>query len=174
MRRLRRRRNEGHQSPLRGVATGRLRRSNRSVTVKSPFDTPSNSSADISHAPRRCLISSFSRISAITTTWGARNGYDQLRNVGAIERLQANGVDAEPYMADVMARIQNDWPASRWDELMPWNGSPPADAAVAIAACSRSGHQGAVTHRLPIKLRMIVYTRNPSCKSGRGGPLAPL
>jgi hypothetical protein len=47
---------------------------------------------------------------------------------------KANGVDAEPYMADVMARIQNDWPASRWDELMPWNWSSPADAAVAIAA----------------------------------------
>ncbi|MER9580191.1 transposase domain-containing protein, partial [Mesorhizobium sp. M0400] len=27
----------------------------------------------------------------------------------------------EAYMADVTERIQNDWPASRWDELMPWN-----------------------------------------------------
>ncbi|MER8734575.1 transposase domain-containing protein [Mesorhizobium sp. M1227] len=24
-------------------------------------------------------------------------------------------------MADVTERIQNDCPASRWDELMPWN-----------------------------------------------------
>lgn len=51
-----------------------------------------------------------------------------------IETCKANGVDAEPYMADVMERIQNDWPASRWDELMPWNWSPPADDDVAIAA----------------------------------------
>ncbi|WP_287261426.1 transposase domain-containing protein [Mesorhizobium sp.] len=35
--------------------------------------------------------------------------------------IETCGVDAEAYMADVTERIQNDWPASRWDELMPWN-----------------------------------------------------
>ncbi|WP_292387343.1 transposase domain-containing protein [Mesorhizobium sp.] len=38
-----------------------------------------------------------------------------------IETCKLCGVDAEAYMADVTERIQNDWPASRWDELMPWN-----------------------------------------------------
>ncbi|WP_292271943.1 transposase domain-containing protein [Mesorhizobium sp.] len=38
-----------------------------------------------------------------------------------IETCKLCGVDAEAYMADVIKRIQNDWPASRWDELMPWN-----------------------------------------------------
>jgi hypothetical protein len=51
-----------------------------------------------------------------------------------IETCKANDVDAELYMADIMERIQNDWPASRWDELMPWNWSPRTNAAVAIAA----------------------------------------
>ncbi|MER9223485.1 transposase domain-containing protein [Mesorhizobium sp. M0644] len=33
-----------------------------------------------------------------------------------IETCKLCGVDAEAYMADVTERIQNDWPASRWDE----------------------------------------------------------
>lgn len=32
-------------------------------------------------------------------------------------------------MADVTERIQNDWPASRWDELIPWNWVRRPDAA---------------------------------------------
>ncbi|WP_095090363.1 transposase domain-containing protein [Mesorhizobium sophorae] len=43
-----------------------------------------------------------------------------------IETCKLCGVDAEAYMADVAERIQNDWPASRWDELMPcWGGRLP-------------------------------------------------
>ncbi|MGX5851720.1 transposase domain-containing protein [Mesorhizobium sp. PL10] len=38
-----------------------------------------------------------------------------------IETCKLYGVDAEAYMADVIERIQSDWPASRGDELMPWN-----------------------------------------------------
>ncbi len=38
-----------------------------------------------------------------------------------IETCKLCGIDAEAYMADVTERIQNDWPASRWDELMPWS-----------------------------------------------------
>lgn len=45
-----------------------------------------------------------------------------------------NGVEPEAYMADVMERIQNDWPASRWDELLPWNWMPTASPHVAMAA----------------------------------------
>jgi len=51
-----------------------------------------------------------------------------------VETCKANGVDAEAYMADVMERIQNDWPASRWDELMPWNWTPLGDSTMPIAA----------------------------------------
>ncbi|MEH6663202.1 MAG: transposase domain-containing protein, partial [Parasphingorhabdus sp.] len=25
------------------------------------------------------------------------------------------------YITDVIEKIASDWPASRWDELMPWN-----------------------------------------------------
>ena len=32
-----------------------------------------------------------------------------------------NGIEPQSYIADVIARIAPDWPASRWDELMPWN-----------------------------------------------------
>jgi len=30
-----------------------------------------------------------------------------------------------------MEKIASDWPASRWDELMPWNWSPQNNAAQA-------------------------------------------
>ena len=38
-----------------------------------------------------------------------------------IETCKLNGVEPQAYIADVIARIASDWPASRWDELMPWN-----------------------------------------------------
>ncbi|RWM49115.1 MAG: transposase domain-containing protein [Mesorhizobium sp.] len=43
------------------------------------------------------------------------------RSAVVLSIIETCGVDAEAYMADVTERIQNDWPASRWDELMPWN-----------------------------------------------------
>ncbi len=41
-----------------------------------------------------------------------------------IETCKMNGVEPQAYIADVIAKIANDWPASRWDELMPWNWKP--------------------------------------------------
>jgi hypothetical protein len=39
------------------------------------------------------------------------------------------------YIADVIHRIADDWPASRWDELMPWNWQPLDSAnSTALAA----------------------------------------
>lgn len=38
-----------------------------------------------------------------------------------IETCKANGIDPQAYIADVTAKIAADWPASRWDELLPWN-----------------------------------------------------
>jgi transposase len=31
-----------------------------------------------------------------------------------------NGIDPEAYLADVLVRLVNLWPASRLDELLPW------------------------------------------------------
>ncbi|MGN8000460.1 IS66 family transposase [Sphingomonas sp. 22176] len=48
-----------------------------------------------------------------------------------IQTCKANGVDPQAYIADVIAKIASDWPASRWDELLPWNwvGEPAKMAA---------------------------------------------
>ncbi|WP_348628228.1 IS66 family transposase [Mesorhizobium sp. M4A.F.Ca.ET.050.02.1.1] len=51
-----------------------------------------------------------------------------------IETCKLCGVDAEAYMADVIERIQNDWPASRWDELMPWNWVRRQEMTLPLAA----------------------------------------
>ena len=45
-----------------------------------------------------------------------------------------NGVEPQAYIADVIAKIASDWPASRWDELMPWNWRPLTNAPNAQAA----------------------------------------
>ena len=45
-----------------------------------------------------------------------------------------NGVEPQAYIADVIAKIAADWPASRWDELMPWNWKRFTDGSVAQAA----------------------------------------
>ena len=37
-----------------------------------------------------------------------------------IESCKLNGLDPESYLADVLARLVNLWPASRLDELLPW------------------------------------------------------
>jgi len=35
-----------------------------------------------------------------------------------------NGIVPQAYIADVIEKIAGDWPAARWDELMPWNWRP--------------------------------------------------
>lgn len=42
-----------------------------------------------------------------------------------IETAKLNGLEPQAYIADVIEKIAQDWPASRWDELMPWNWQPP-------------------------------------------------
>lgn len=51
-----------------------------------------------------------------------------------IQTCKANGVDPEAYIADVIAKVASDWPASRWDELMPWNWHAATDQPIAQAA----------------------------------------
>lgn len=51
-----------------------------------------------------------------------------------IQTCKANGVDLQAYIADVIARVPDDWPASRWDELMPWHWAAATDQPIAQAA----------------------------------------
>ena len=50
-----------------------------------------------------------------------------------IETAKLNNIEPQAYIGDVMGKIASGWPASRWDELMPWNWT--ADSApVSMAA----------------------------------------
>ena len=40
-----------------------------------------------------------------------------------IETCKLNGVEPQAYITDIIEKIASDWPASRWNELMPWNWS---------------------------------------------------
>ena len=51
-----------------------------------------------------------------------------------IETAKMNGIEPQSYIADVIAKIAADWPATRWDELLPWNWQPPIDQSLAQAA----------------------------------------
>lgn len=51
-----------------------------------------------------------------------------------IETCKLNGVEPQAYIADVIAKVAGDWPASRWDELLPWNWQPAIQAPIAQAA----------------------------------------
>lgn len=50
-----------------------------------------------------------------------------------IETAKLNGVEPQVYIADVIEKIAGGWPASRWDELMPWNWTA-VNVPVSIAA----------------------------------------
>jgi len=39
----------------------------------------------------------------------------------AIETAKLNGVEPQAWLTDILTRIGEGWPASRLDELMPWN-----------------------------------------------------
>lgn len=51
-----------------------------------------------------------------------------------IETAKLNGIKPQAYIADVIEKIANGWPASRWDELMPWNWQPAQQPQIAQAA----------------------------------------
>ena len=51
-----------------------------------------------------------------------------------IETCKLNGIEPQAYIADVIAKIAGDWPASRWDELMPWHWQPDTKPQLAQAA----------------------------------------
>ncbi len=51
-----------------------------------------------------------------------------------IETAKLNGIEPQAYIADVMEKVASDWPASRWDELMPWNWTTNEQPPIAQAA----------------------------------------
>ena len=51
-----------------------------------------------------------------------------------IQTCKANGVDPQAYIADVIARVADDLPASRWNELIPRNWRADTEQPVAQAA----------------------------------------
>jgi transposase len=50
------------------------------------------------------------------------------RIASLIETCKLNGVDPQAYLADVLTKLVNLWPAGRLDDLMPWNWEPAAKA----------------------------------------------
>ena len=42
-----------------------------------------------------------------------------------IETCKLHGVDPQAYLADVLTKLVNLWPAARLDELMPWAWAAP-------------------------------------------------
>lgn len=51
-----------------------------------------------------------------------------------IETAKLNGIEPQAYIGDVIAKIADGWPASRWNELMPWNWAAPQRPLIAEAA----------------------------------------
>jgi Transposase IS66 family/Putative transposase of IS4/5 family (DUF4096)/IS66 C-terminal element len=64
---------------------------------------------------------------------GSKAGGERTATIySVIETCKLNGIEPHAYIADVIAKIADDWPASRWDELMPWNwtaAQPPVSMA---------------------------------------------
>lgn len=50
-----------------------------------------------------------------------------------IETCKLNGIEPQAYIAETLEKIAGNWPASRWDELMPWNWAA-ADTKISQAA----------------------------------------
>jgi hypothetical protein len=66
---------------------------------------------------------------------GSRAGGERAAAIyTVIQTCKANDVDPQAYIADVIAKIADDWPVSRWTELMPWNWEAPMDRPTAQAA----------------------------------------
>ncbi|MER9544407.1 IS66 family transposase [Mesorhizobium sp. M0437] len=56
---------------------------------------------------------------------GSKAGGDRAAAIyTVIETAKLNGLEPQAYIADVIAKIAGDWPAARWDELLPWNWRP--------------------------------------------------
>ena len=66
---------------------------------------------------------------------GSRAGGERAAAIySVIETAKLNGIEPQAYIADAMEKIAGGWPASRWDELMPWNWKSSETAPIAQAA----------------------------------------
>lgn len=66
---------------------------------------------------------------------GSKAGGDLAAAIySVIETAKLNGLEPQAYIADVMAKIAGNWPAARWDDLMPWNWHQTAGTDLAEAA----------------------------------------
>jgi transposase len=66
---------------------------------------------------------------------GSQTGGERAAAIySVIETAKMNGLEPQSYIADVIAKIAADWPASGWDELMPWNWQPRVQEPIAEAA----------------------------------------
>jgi len=66
---------------------------------------------------------------------GSRAGGERAAAICTVmETCKMNGVEPQAYIADAIAKFAADWPASRWDELMPWNWQPAIAEPFAQAA----------------------------------------
>ena len=65
---------------------------------------------------------------------GAKAGGERAAAIySVIETAKLGGIEPQAYIADVIEKIASGWPASRWDELMPWNWTAET-APVSMAA----------------------------------------
>ncbi len=65
---------------------------------------------------------------------GSKAGSERAAAIySVIETAKLNGVEQQTYIANVIEKIASGWPASRWDELMPWNWTAQT-APVSMAA----------------------------------------
>ena len=63
---------------------------------------------------------------------GSRIGGERAAAIySIIETCKLNDIEPQTYIVDVMEKIASGWPASRWDELMPWNWALQNNAAQA-------------------------------------------
>jgi transposase len=51
-----------------------------------------------------------------------------------IQTCKANGLDPQAYITDAIGKIAADWPAARWNDLIPWNWAAQTVEPVARAA----------------------------------------
>ena len=66
---------------------------------------------------------------------GSKSGGERAAAIySVIETAKLNSIEPQDYIADVIEKIASGWPASRWDELMPWNWQPVEQKQIAQAA----------------------------------------
>jgi transposase len=76
---------------------------------------------------------------------GSKAGGDRAAAIySVIETAKLNGLEPQAYIADVIAKIAGDWPAARWNELLPcWGGRLPTASQCARVSALQDSIKGA-------------------------------